>query len=142
VADIFKNKGEAEFRFKESALIEELCCAGASNLVLSTGGGLPIFGANLQKLESLAIVVYLTAPLEVLVTRINRGEERPLLAGAGTGPNSAPTKDVQERLGKLIAERESIYNRARYRIDTSTSTVEELVGEVIRLTGLVLPSGS
>lgn len=142
VTDIFQNLGESEFRKQECLLVENFAKANARNLVLSTGGGLPVFGANWEMLESFATIIYLTAPLEVLVTRISCGKPRPLLAGAGTDAKRSRDNQIEIRLGKLIAERESIYNRARYKIDTSKANVDQLADDIIRLTGLVLPSGS
>ena len=107
-------------------------------LVLATGGGMPIFADNWKLLESMADIVYLSAPVEVLVTRIKFGEERPLLAStANPIDDTAATKEAKTRLKKLIAERESIYNRARYRIDTSQGKLEDLADDIIRLLGVI-----
>lgn len=141
VADIFQTFGESEFREQERLLVKRLASSKVKNLVLATGGGLPVFGVNWQRLESFALVVYLTAPLEVLVTRINRGKERPLLTATDRDEQIAEVNDVEFRLGKLIAQRENIYNRAQYKIDTSKANIKRLADDIIRLTGLVLPSG-
>ncbi len=141
VADIFQNSGESEFRKLERAILLDIADKGREKLVLATGGGLPVFEDNFALLESVAVVIYLTAPLEVLVTRINHGEERPLLAGADADGKGKDLTLMQQRLGKLIAERESIYNRARYKIDTASSMVEQLADDIMSLPGLVLQLG-
>ncbi len=102
---------------------------------------MPVFNDNLDLLNSFSTVVYLSAPLEVLVTRIKQGEHRPLLSGAETNQDSSADNLLSSRLGKLIAERESIYNRARYKIDTSSAEPEELADDIISMIGLVLPTG-
>jgi len=139
VAQIFELEGEQEFRRKERELLDDLASVGRKELVLSTGGGFPVFGNNWEKLEALATVVYLTAPLEVLVTRVNTGEQRPLLAGSAEHGQAEVLAQTKAKLGKLITERESIYNRARYRIDTSSASAVHLSFDIIRLTGLVIP---
>jgi shikimate kinase len=139
VAQIFELDGEEDFRRKESELLDELASSGRKNLVLSTGGGFPIFGNNWERLEDLATIVYLTAPLEVLVTRVNTGEHRPLLSGSAEHGQKDSSEQTRAKLGKLITERESIYNRARYRIDTSSASAVHLSFDIIRLTGLVIP---
>jgi shikimate kinase len=137
IAQIFRDSGEAEFRNQESSFIEKLQAQNAKDFVLSTGGGMPIFADNFSRLQSMAVLVYLSAPLEVLVTRIKFGEERPLLGSGGSAPTEeAARAEAKLRLEKLIAERESIYNRARYRIDTSQADAEQLADDIIRLVGV------
>lgn len=135
VGDIFKRYGEAYFRQAERSFLlgikEER--APEKKLVLATGGGMPVHDDNISVLESMACLVYLTAPVEVLVTRINRGEKRPLLQETG---KSGLLEKAEERLGKLITERERIYSRARYKIDTSKASIDELANDIIRLTGV------
>lgn len=115
----------------------EVASYRAGGCVLSTGGGMPIFNDNIALLQSFATLVYLTAPLEVLVTRIKTSENRPLLSGSETKRDEVTDNELILRLGKLIAERESIYNLARYRIDTSSSSPEQLADDIIEMAGLV-----
>ena len=140
VAQIFDTHGERSFREKESSCLKKLSASRRKNFILSTGGGMPVFNDNFDALNSIATLVYLNAPLEVLVTRIKMGEERPLLSGADNIRNTGADNQLSLRLGKLIAERESIYNRARYKIDTSSSSPEDLADDIIRMIGLVLPA--
>ena len=145
IAEIFQKKGESEFRALEKQYLENLVSSfglalsngGKEGCVLSTGGGMPIFNDNISLLESFATLVYLSAPLEVLVTRIKRSENRPLLSGSETKRDDMADNELILRLGKLIAERESIYNRARYRIDTSSADQEQLADDIIEMAGLV-----
>lgn len=141
IAEIFRENGESEFRKQESLFLEELASTlqkTQAQIVLSTGGGMPIFADNVDKLEAMAFLVYLSAPVEVLVTRIKFGEERPLLGSAArSGEDETDLSEAKSRLGKLIAERESIYNRAQYRIDTSRADVDHLADDIIRLIGVV-----
>lgn len=138
IAEIFQLQGEKAFRDKEREFLQQLAGQRPTRLVIATGGGMPIFSDNWQLLENMAVLVYLYAPVEVLVTRINKGEERPLLAVSHGTSKSGSSKDLAKRLGNLIAERHSIYNRARYKIDTSAADVEQLADDIIRLLGLVI----
>ncbi|MBX9687950.1 MAG: shikimate kinase [Candidatus Obscuribacterales bacterium] len=137
IADIFRDSGEAEFRRLERRLLDELKESRSKELVLATGGGLPVVADNWRELDSFACTVFLTAPLEVLVTRINRGENRPLLSPGASASEAFEADAVKQRLGKLIAERESIYNRARYKIDTSAKPFEQLIEELLELVASV-----
>lgn len=144
VTDIFRKEGESAFRRREAAFLEEFCAGLPQNTVLSTGGGLPVPEENWRLLDSVSILVYLFAPLEVLVTRINQGENRPLLsAGTGAVASKAALEGENElealkaRLGNLISWRERIYSRAQYKIDTSGGDPEELADKIISLTGVM-----
>lgn len=138
IAEIFREAGEPEFRKQESCYLQELYSNKLEQLVISTGGGMPIFADNFSLLESMSVLVYLCAPVEVLVTRIKFGEERPLLSSAGsTTVHPDALVEAKSRLEKLIAERESIYNRARYKIDTSRANAEQLADDIIKLVGVI-----
>lgn len=136
IAKIFELYGENEFRRQEQNFLQGLISKKISEgIILSTGGGLPVFENNWQLLETLGTIVYLTAPVEVLVTRIKQGEDRPLLSGASSA-DSPGAETLVEKLGKLISERERIYNRARYKIDTSNGSADEQADQIIRLLSL------
>lgn len=143
VADIFRLKGEQEFRAREAAFLKEFEANCPGNTILSTGGGMPVPEANWQLLASISTVVYLSAPLEVLVTRINHGENRPLLSGtdaaeaaSGGAERANELNELKLLLGKLISRRESIYSRAQYKIDTSGESPEQLADKIISLCGV------
>lgn len=140
VAEIFALEGERAFREMERELLAELREADRERLVIATGGGMPVFFDNWQLLEELGLTIYLTASVEVLVTRIEKSENRPLLASEPGSAQIDPNRraGIQAGLVKQIAEREAIYSRARYKIETSQKTPAQLSGEVISFLG-VLP---
>lgn len=163
VADIFSQQGEARFRQLETAVIDTLLHEKTSRreepdqtdrtdqstepdrTVLSTGGGLPVFHNNMDKLLALGCVVYLYARLEILESRVDGGETRPLLAAASSAGNrtdcSSPSDKSDKsatyrRLEQLLSERAPVYGRARYKIDTSDLTAPEVVNKIAHLLGL------
>ena len=77
---IFDLEGEAGFRRRESAVIAEL--AAGEGLVVATGGGAVLDPGNRAALRQRGTVVYLHAPLEVLIRRTRRDRDRPLLQSA------------------------------------------------------------
>lgn len=97
IALIFEIEGEEGFRRRESAVVDEL--TSASDVVLATGGGVVLSKANLKMLRDRGQVVYLHAPLDVLVQRTRRDKNRPLLQ----------TKDRRKKLEEVMKQREPLY---------------------------------
>ncbi len=77
VSLIFEIEGEAGFRKRESALLEELTTK--QNTVMATGGGVVLLEANRKLLRIHGYVVYLRADLDTLLERTRKDRKRPLL---------------------------------------------------------------
>lgn len=74
---IFDVEGEEGFRQRESRVLGDL--SQIEKVVLATGGGIVLKPENRQKLKERGFVVYLTAPLALLVERTGKDKRRPLL---------------------------------------------------------------
>jgi len=74
---IFDVEGEDGFRQRESRVLEDL--SQNANVVLATGGGIVLKLENRKRLKDRGFVVYLTAPLALLVERTGKDKRRPLL---------------------------------------------------------------
>ena len=97
VAWIFDVEGEAGFRQREAAMIDEL--TQRTRVVLATGGGAVISPTNREALKQRGIVVYLKANVNELLKRTAHDKNRPLLQ----------TADPKQKLNELIQEREPWY---------------------------------
>ncbi|MBP7712705.1 MAG: shikimate kinase AroK [Gammaproteobacteria bacterium] len=118
---IFDLEGEAGFRRRESAVIAEL--AASDGLVVATGGGAVLDPANRAALRQRGTVVYLHAPLEVLVRRTHRDRDRPLLQ----------TADPRASLERIVLDRDPLYREvADLVIETDHRSVPSVVSEVAR----------
>ena len=74
VDEIFARQGELFFRELETQVLEKLAsemAGGATHRIISTGGGVVISPRNRQLLKSLGNVLFLTAPVQVLATRLS-----------------------------------------------------------------------
>lgn len=135
IAEIFQRKGEDWFRLQESELVASLGLpreyAPKTCLVVACGGGLPVFGDNLAKLEQLGKVVSLFADLDILVERLAADPIRPLLLPKAESTEAKPL--IRQRLQQLIKQRSKVYAQPRYKIDTSALSPQEVAEKVISL---------
>lgn len=97
VAVIFDIEGEAGFRQRESALLDEL--TRKDRLVLATGGGSVLAAENRRILAERGLVVYLRTSVDQQLRRLERDKQRPLL--------QAP--DRRRRLTDMAEARNPMY---------------------------------
>ncbi len=120
---IFKEEGEEYFREMESELVRELSSMPRGPAVISTGGGVVLRKANVQKLRETGLLIYLTAPPEVLVERLGSAEDRPLLA-------SKYREDALEKVKSMFKQREPLYlEAAEVTLATGGKSTDNLVKE-------------
>lgn len=113
---IFELEGEAGFRQRESAMIEEL--SGLSDVVLATGGGAILDPANRECLRRRGTVVYLRASVADLWNRTRHDKNRPLLQ----------TADPLGRLTELHGLRDPLYQATSHVIvDTGRQSLRALL---------------
>jgi shikimate kinase len=102
IRDIFSEKGEAFFRKIESDTLKGM--ASESNAVISTGGGTPCFGDNMDFMLRTGLTVYLRMTPARLKSRLaGTSERRPLLKDIGKN-------GLQEYITAKLAEREKWYS--------------------------------
>ncbi|HUW27927.1 MAG TPA: shikimate kinase [Sulfuriferula sp.] len=116
---IFEVEGEAGFRKREEAVIDEL--SSLDNVVLATGGGAVLSAHTRALLKSRGTVVYLRGTVEELWQRTRHDRNRPLLQ----------TADPWARLHELYTQRDPLYREvADVVIDTSRQNVNALVRQL------------
>ena len=123
VADIFARYGEDAFRDCERKVIDRLL--GEPPHVLATGGGAFIDPKTRARMKDCAVSVWIKAPVDVLLTRVQRKGGRPLLKGG----------NPREILARLLTERTPIYGEADLAIESETGphadTVERIVAAMV-----------
>jgi len=125
---IFEIEGEAGFRKRESATLDEL--TQQQNVVLATGGGVVLAEENRRRLRDRGIVVYLQAPLETLVKRTRHDRHRPLLQ----------TEDRRGALEKILRAREPLYrDTAHLVIETSSRAPLTVAREIAKKLKALMP---
>jgi shikimate kinase len=125
IPDIFEVYGEAAFRDCEKRVIARLM--GGPMQVIATGGGAFVNDETRALIKARAVSVWLHAPVDLLVERVSRRNNRPLLTD----------RDPGEVLARLAAEREPYYRQADICVESGTGPHEKVVDDIITaLTGL------
>ena len=120
IPEIFAQRGEAEFREGERRVISRVLTTRAP-LVLATGGGAFMNAETRARVKELGISVWLKAEPDVLMRRVRKRSNRPLLQ----------TADPEATLRRMLAEREPVYALADITILSSDEPHEVVVGETI-----------
>lgn len=117
VATIFDIEGEAGFRRRETAALDEY--SRTPGIVLATGGGAVLAEENRTLLKVRGCVVYLRAGVDELYRRVSRDRNRPLLH----------TPDPRQRLTDLIAQRQHLYEEVA---DVTLDTADQPIAHVLQ----------
>ncbi len=133
IPQLFAQRGEAEFRRMESAMLRE---AGEfSDVVIACGGGTPCHSGNIDYMNSRGLTLWLQAERERLLTRLERGaHKRPLIAGK--------TRDeIAAHLDLTLPQRVPHYSRATLTIDsTHLESKTEIAATLATLLPLLTPN--
>lgn len=120
VNEIFEEEGEANFRLIETEVLGEV--SNYIRSVISTGGGIVLKPQNWSYLRY-GLIIWLDAPVELLVTRLAEDNTRPLLK----------EENLSLKLESLLEQRKSLYNQADLHIlIDKNQTLEEIVTEIIK----------
>ena len=119
ISDIFTSRGEAEFRAGEARVIARLLEGGPQ--VLATGGGAFANPDTRAVIAAKGISIWLKAEFDVLMKRIKRRHDRPLLK----------TDDPGATLRKLMQERDPIYALADLTVQSRDVLHDKIVDEIV-----------
>lgn len=119
ISEIFAEHGEAYFRQGERKVIARLLEAGPQ--VLATGGGAFMNPDTRANIKAGGLSVWLKAEIKVLLKRVGRRDNRPLLAAG----------DPEKVMKKLMEERYPIYEEADVTVESRDVPHDVIVGAVI-----------
>lgn len=102
VGTVFEVEGEAGFRRRESALLDE--CSRRRGVLLATGAGAVLDPANRRSLAERGYVAWLQATPELQLERLRHDTQRPLLAGDDRQARLQAMAEVREPLYREIAD--------------------------------------
>jgi len=99
---IFEKEGEAGFRKREAAVIEDL--SSRDGIVLATGGGAVVDPESRNHLGARGFVVYLHTTIAQQLARTRRGRERPLLESGDREAILAELMELRDPMYREIAD--------------------------------------
>jgi len=119
IPEIFAAYGEPYFRDGEARVIARLLDGGPS--VLATGGGAFMREETRNRIRDKAVSIWLKADADIIMKRVKRRADRPLLQ----------TADPAATVGRLIEEREPVYQHADITVWSRDVPHEKIVDECI-----------
>ncbi len=124
IAKIVEEKGWNGFREMERDLLEKMA-ESPKKFVLACGGGSVLHKDQMELFSKKAAIVWLKAPLEVMLKR--------LLSDVNT-PRSRPSltdKDAKEEIEQVYSERKPLYERfAHIIVDTEDKSPFQIAQEI------------
>ncbi|MBH5400965.1 shikimate kinase [Bradyrhizobium sp. CNPSo 4010] len=119
IPEIFERYGEAHFREGEARVIARLLDDGPA--VLATGGGAYMREETRTRIAAKAVSIWLRADHDVIMRRVRRRADRPLLQ----------TADPEGTVTRLLTEREPVYGKADLTIASRDVPHDRIVEECI-----------
>jgi shikimate kinase len=121
IPEIFKDHGENYFREGERRVISRLIESGPQ--ILSTGGGAFINEETRRSIQANGISVWLKADLPLLMKRVMKRSDRPLLQ----------TEDPEAVMQNLMTNRYPVYATADVTVESRDVQHTQMVNEVIKV---------
>src|SRR5579863_1591580 len=119
IPDIFESRGEADFRDGEARVIARLLDSGPA--VIATGGGAVMRQETRDRIRQKAVSIWLKVDTDVIMRRVKRRSDRPLLR----------TADPEATVERLVREREPLYSQADVTIWSRDIPHDKIVDECI-----------
>src|SRR5689334_7725646 len=119
IPEIFEIHGEPHFRDGEARVIARLLDNGPA--VLATGGGSFMREETRRRIGEKAVSIWLKADPDIIMRRVRRRADRPLLQ----------TADPEATVSRLLGEREPIYQTANVTIFSRDVPHDRIVEECL-----------
>ncbi len=120
VSEIFATDGEPAFRAIEEDVMADLLASPTPSVIAAAGGSV-LSSTTRARLRESGTVVWMRAPVDVLVGRTSRGTHRPALAN-----------DPRATLNQMETDRESLYGEVADITVDCTAPIAAVVGAIVR----------
>lgn len=126
IPEIFEKRGEIYFRKEEKRILEKILNS-EENIVLSLGGGTPVYYENMNIINNKSKSFFLRASVNTLTNRVLlQKKSRPLIS-------KLEDSDIPEFIAKHLFERNPYYSKAHFTIDTDSKNAVEVSDEITKL---------
>lgn len=126
IPEIFQTKGEIFFRKEERRVLENILNE-EKDIILSLGGGTPVYYNNMDLINEKSKSIFLRASVKTLTDRVLlQKNTRPLIAKLNDD-------DVSEFIAKHLFERNPFYSKSHFTVDTDSKTANDISAEIIKL---------
>lgn len=123
VFEIFAEKGEEAFRLLERLALHQTF--KNENIVVSTGGGVPVFFDNIEQMNIHGLCIYLQGDVDLLLSRVIRNQQqRPLIANLNQ-------EELQRFMKEQLEIRKPFYEKAKMHIKSKDLTPAILFTQVL-----------
>jgi shikimate kinase len=118
VPDIFRTRGEAEFRDLEHKYLERL--STKPNVIVALGGGAFVRADNRELAERTGLTVWLKVSFQKVAERVKIDGSRPMFQN-------------REQAQRLFETREPVYRLARVHLSTDNKPRDEVAKEILEV---------
>ena len=120
ISEIFAEKDEEYFRYKEMEVLEELVNEN-KEFILSTGGGTPCFFNNIEFMKKNGKVLWLNTSVEILKQRLLKERaSRPLISNIGEA-------ELRSYIVRKLGERKIYYEQADIIVNEENILLQPLI---------------
>ncbi|MBS1599839.1 MAG: shikimate kinase [Bacteroidetes bacterium] len=120
ISEIFADKGEEFFRYREKEVLEELV-NNNENFILSSGGGTPCFFNNISFMKKNGRVVWLNTSVDILKQRLLKERmSRPLIKNIGEA-------QLKSYIIRKLGERKMYYEQADVMVNEEGILLQPLI---------------
>jgi shikimate kinase len=111
VPQLISLHGHVAFRQLETSVLQT--CLNREHLVVATGGGLPAYHQNMERMILAGLTFWLNPHLEEMVRRIAASDgQRPMFAGL-------KSEEIMAKLAELMEQRRHFYEKAAFAFNGS-----------------------
>ena len=125
VSEIFEKFGEIGFRKREKETLAEVL--QKTNVVLSLGGGTPVYYDNINVINTNSVSIFLRVQLPQLVKRLEyKKHTRPLIA-------HLKDEELTEFIAKHLFERNHFYQQSKHTISIANQSSSEVLNQIMEV---------
>ncbi len=122
ITSIFSEYGEKVFRKYELETLQEI--QNKKQVIIATGGGLPVKNKNMDVMNKTGITIYLKCTFNMLFERLKRNKkERPMI-------RYLSDEELQKFIQKELHNREKFYRKAKYIIEIENLNTEDILSKI------------